>query len=530
MKEIFEPIQFMAKRLRLFSQLLLSLLLIICLASTSQAQNNPYAIAELSALSVSTGALDAVAFSPDGKIIATGGRDNLVRLWDTSTGSMLASYAGHQDWVTSVAFSPDGKYLASGARDHQVRLWDVAQGTLIRLLDVHTDSVTSLAFTPDSTILASGSRDSMIHVAHIESGGTVALLENYGGPVWDIAFNPDGTMLASAGEDGSIWLWGLWDEGGVWLSPIEAHTGPVVTLSFRQNGNWLLSGGLDGLIHMWDIRSPKTAGELNPITFKGHIAPVMGLGLSADGLVGVSASLDGTIRLWDVGGTIQRGKELAAIQGTGIPLTNLILSESGTTAASVSTDGMLRLWDVGAETLNTLIDSQRPALIERQAEKPDESHISTETAPAPQFPAAAGPMLIIPSANIYSPVTTFYLDGTSWGIDPWEPLVGHLQGTAWLNTGGNMVFGGHSEYPNGRPGIFASLYNVHVGDEITVQEGDVQRRYVVTEVKTVSYDDLSVVYPTNHSRLTLITCDIPSFEPQSNFYAERLIVIADAVN
>jgi LPXTG-site transpeptidase (sortase) family protein len=137
--------------------------------------------------------------------------------------------------------------------------------------------------------------------------------------------------------------------------------------------------------------------------------------------------------------------------------------------------------------------------------------------------------LFIPSVNIRSPIKTFPLNGESWDIDLWEPLVGHLEGTAWLNMTGNIVLGGHSELPDRKPGIFAGLYNVGPGDEVFLREGEVDRRYLVVEVRVVKREDLSVVYPTNHNRLTLIASHIPSYVPGTDLYTERLIVIAHMI-
>jgi LPXTG-site transpeptidase (sortase) family protein len=126
-------------------------------------------------------------------------------------------------------------------------------------------------------------------------------------------------------------------------------------------------------------------------------------------------------------------------------------------------------------------------------------------------------------------VTTFYLDGVSWAIDPWEEVVGHLQGTAWLNQTGNVVIGGHSEMPDGTAGIFHRLYNVGIGDEVFLQDADLTRRYIVVNILSVDYRELSVVYPTTQNRLTLITCDIPSYVAEQNIYYERLVIVADEV-
>jgi LPXTG-site transpeptidase (sortase) family protein len=101
-----------------------------------------------------------------------------------------------------------------------------------------------------------------------------------------------------------------------------------------------------------------------------------------------------------------------------------------------------------------------------------------------------------------------------------------LQGTAWVDVPGNIALGGHSEYPDGTPGIFNGLYGVNIGDPIYLNVNGSQRRYIVTEKRSVRFDDLSVVYPTTSERLTLITCDIPSYDAGTSFYWERLVVVA----
>jgi LPXTG-site transpeptidase (sortase) family protein len=140
------------------------------------------------------------------------------------------------------------------------------------------------------------------------------------------------------------------------------------------------------------------------------------------------------------------------------------------------------------------------------------------------------PMLIIPSLDIVVPITTFYLGGGSWEIDPWEDFVGHLEGTSWIDSAGNVVLAGHSEHPNGSAGIFFALDTIEMGETIIVQEGNLIRRYEVVDIRSVDYRDLSVVYPATESRLTLITCSIPSYVAEQGLYYERLVVIADEVS
>jgi LPXTG-site transpeptidase (sortase) family protein len=508
-------------------------------------------IERLASLQVFTGPLDAVAFSPDGSLLVSGGRDNTIRLWNAATGELLRSTEGHVDWVTSVAFSPDGTFLVSGSRDNTVRQFDANTGELMHVVGSHDGDVTAVAISPDGMVIASGSRDSHIKLWDVQTGQQLSSLDQFLEPVWRLAFHPNGTILASASEDGTIWLWGLWGEHSGWLKKLIGHEDPVSSIAFSPDGNYLLSGGLDGTVRYWDIRD-LSIDEREPIlTMQGHLAPVMGVGFSADLSVAISASLDGTVRLWDLAGTIETGRELSQIRGNGAPLTYLTLDPSNQRAASVGTDGVLNLWDMSAETIARVIDSNRPvsivsnnveasegtraipsvaeaenveaAVVASPAQNPEVSAVTT--LPAPR----EGAYLTLPTANISSPVTTFYLDGVSWAIDPWEDIVGHLEGTAWLNQTGNIVIGGHSEMPDGSAGVFYRLYNVGMGDEIFLQDGDLIRRYIVVNILSVDYRDVSVVYPTTHNRLTLITCDIPSYVAEQNFYYERLVIVADEV-
>ncbi len=117
---------------------------------------------ELDLLTGHTGSVSSVAFSPDGNTLASGSRDNTIRLWDVATGKHLHTLTGHKWRVSSVAFSPDGNTLASGSRDNTIRLWDVATGRDRHTLTGHKGTVLSVAFSPDGNTLASGSRDGTV--------------------------------------------------------------------------------------------------------------------------------------------------------------------------------------------------------------------------------------------------------------------------------------------------------------------------------------------------------------------------------
>src|SRR5262252_5917002 len=116
---------------------------------------------------------NSVAFSPDGRWLASGSNDNTVKLWEASSGKLVRSLEGHQDSVSSVAFSPDGRWLASGSNDKTVRLWDASSGRLVRSLEGHRRLVRSVAFSPDGRWLASGSDDNTIKLWEVETGAEV---------------------------------------------------------------------------------------------------------------------------------------------------------------------------------------------------------------------------------------------------------------------------------------------------------------------------------------------------------------------
>lgn len=144
--------------------------------------------------------------------------------------------------------------------------------------------------------------------------------------------------------------------------------------------------------------------------------------------------------------------------------------------------------------------------------------------------AAERPAITIPSLNISLQIKEFYLSGDTWFIDPWEKGIGHLEQTGWFDTGSNMVLAGHSVMPNGKPGVFASLNTVAVGQEIILFDGTGDRYYQISDIRVVPVDDVSVIMPTERERLTLITCDLSSYDEAIQGYTQRLVVIADRIS
>ncbi len=148
-----------------------------------------------------------VAFSPDGRLLACGGGEMTVRVWDPVAGTQPRTLTGHTKNVLAVAFSPDGRLLASAGWDKTVRLWDPVAGTDLRTLTGHTKNVTAVAFSPDGRLLASAGHDKTIRLWDPAAGTSLRILTGHTGMVLSVAFSPDGRLLASFGADPTIRLW-----------------------------------------------------------------------------------------------------------------------------------------------------------------------------------------------------------------------------------------------------------------------------------------------------------------------------------
>ena len=188
------------------------------------------------------GVVLSIALSPDARHIVSGGWDETVRLWQTSTGRAVKVLRGHTDRVMAVAFSPDGRWLVSGSKDATARVWEVGTGRLAHVLTSHGNRVTSLAFSPDGSVLATGSRDRTVKTWTVTSWRELRTFTGHSGFVWSVAFSPDGGTLASGSWDGTI---RLWDVNGS-TEPRIVHTGARVrSVVFSDDGRWLASSGYD---------------------------------------------------------------------------------------------------------------------------------------------------------------------------------------------------------------------------------------------------------------------------------------------
>jgi serine/threonine protein kinase len=275
----------------------------------------------------------AVAFSPDGKHVATAGRDRNIRLWDVGGQHPLAIIPGHRDVVNSIMFSHGGDRFLSAGRDATLRFWDVKTRAELRQLPEHPRPISSAVFSADDRLVLTGCQDGVVRLFNAELGALLQLMKGHSGPIVSVAFRPGARKHGvSCGMDRTIRVWDL--DNGKEISRLD-HPDSVRSLACLPDGAWAVSGANDGNIRWWHIDSRKLVETRN-----GHKGPVMAMAVSPDGNRVLSAGQDGKIQLWDARGR----KHMHLYQGHTKPVHGLGFSRDGRHFASTSEDGTVRIW------------------------------------------------------------------------------------------------------------------------------------------------------------------------------------------
>ena len=297
-----------------------------------------------------------LAFSPDGQILAAGSFDYTIRLWNPKSGALISRLQGHSATAIRIAFSHDGKILASGSGrgDLSIKLWDVSRHELIRTLVGHEHNVNALAFSPDDTVLVSGSEDHTLRFWDVKTGTQLRVLHDQA-TIWTLSFDPSGKMLAVGNHEGYVEIYD-WPSGqqvrtidalGKILRAINGETkDPVMSLAFRPGQKQFVTASGFGMLMLWDV----TSGTR--LTFcKERSAGYLSVAISPDGrLVAAGAgNAPGTptpVYLWEPDGD-GSPRKLDAHTGW---IWGLAFSPDGTLLASASSDS-LRIWDVKTGSL-----------------------------------------------------------------------------------------------------------------------------------------------------------------------------------
>lgn len=282
-----------------------------------------------------------IAISPDGRLVATAGRDGAARLWEAETGKSVATFSGHRSALEWVDFSPDGKILASGSYDRTAKLWSVDDGEELGTLRGHADVVLTTRFSPDGKTLATAGGGGVVrfwNVATREQTGSLdpnAIGLDPPSPILSIACSPDGKTIASAHQDKTV---RLRDTGtGKIHRVLGGHEAEVSCVAYSPDGSILATACCDNLVRLW-----KVAGDGKPTILKGHTDWALAVAFSPDGKTLASCGSDKTVRLWEV----ETGEQKAALEGHTQMVRCLAFLPDGKRLASGSIDATIRFWDV----------------------------------------------------------------------------------------------------------------------------------------------------------------------------------------
>lgn len=279
-------------------------------------------------------ALDAISFSADGNIVATGAHDGTVVLWDAGSGRKLQVLASNSDPINAVVFAHLGHVLATASEDHTIKLWDASTGKELRTLAGHHDAVTSLSFSADDHLLASGSKDKTIKLWDTVTGKEIRTLTGHTDRVSAVTFcRAANATVVSASWDHTLKQWDA--ASGRELRTLRGHTSEVWSAACSPDGRTIASGGYDHSVRLWDATTgeerrsiPADAGWVESVTF------------SPDGRTVVSAGADHSIKQWNaVSGELQH-----TLEGHADYVKSASFSPNGHMLVTAGADHDVRLW------------------------------------------------------------------------------------------------------------------------------------------------------------------------------------------
>ncbi|MCE2401673.1 WD40 repeat domain-containing protein [Candidatus Poribacteria bacterium] len=365
--------------------------------------------------------VNALAFSSDGKTVASGHDDNTVRLWDITTRTEIATLKGHNQRINKLVFSPDGTVLASGSADKTILLWDVLQKKQKQVtFSGHRAGVSEVTFSHDGKTVASGSTDGTIRFWNANTGREMSIFATgHTGWIGDVAFSADNTMLATAASNGTVQIWNV-ETGQQLPSPSVAHHDTTEALAFSRDATLFASNGSDTTVRsrsgntrtswmphketrlwtllageelhsfpqsskalafspdnnilaasgtketrLWDV---KTATELSRLNARQFFTDVV-VTFSRDGTILATGGINGETHLWDV----NTGQKIVTLKAAIREYTKTIAFSPDNIILAVGyVNNHIRLWDLKThKEINTPLTAQKKIWIKKLTFSPD---------------------------------------------------------------------------------------------------------------------------------------------------------------
>lgn len=391
-------------------------------------------VAVVNQLNGHSSAVSSVAFSLDGRFIASGDWDGLVKLWDARTFAEIYTFRSGSNRVDSVAFSPDSTRLAAAGQDAVVRLWDLSTGTEAAQLTGPTGTINAIAFSPTGAVLAAGSDDTQVYVWNMPDGALLGTLAGHTSYVTSLAFAPDGSRLAAGGEDDTVRLWTI--PAGTALGVLLGHSSTVTGVAYSPDSSTLATTSADRTVRLWDARALTQLRVLS-----GHTENINAVTYNPSGLLlatGAGGINDNTVRLWDT----RTGAELRILYPPGT--VNAVDFSPGGIYLATGGSSFLTIWGVtdtvypaAAETPATVVPTVSGA--EGQGEQADADGPCVLTVRVDEVNVRSGPGTNYLYMSTLSAGQTVQATGWAQGVDSegftwWRLADGSwVRGDAFIN-------------------------------------------------------------------------------------------------